>query len=226
MRHIFIGDIHGCYTELVDLLAKIDVQDADRVMALGDMTRKGPAADRCIDLWRERGYESVLGNNDVKVIEHSERWMSRVFASSADRDVIWRRERVDFLRHLPLYSDVPEVSVVAVHGGVLPKAMQFTGDLVTREAALELRYIRKTSSGWAFVPKGKQSPDDPFWADVWDGDRMIVYGHTPREEPLVHRRALGIDTGCVYGGKLTAAVFAEPDRWQLVSIPARRRYSR
>ena len=81
-RHIFIGDIHGCYAELVDLLAKIDVQDGDRLMALGDMTRKGPAADRCIDLWRERGYESVLGNNDVKVIERSGRWLSRVFASA------------------------------------------------------------------------------------------------------------------------------------------------
>jgi diadenosine tetraphosphatase ApaH/serine/threonine PP2A family protein phosphatase len=211
-RHIFIGDIHGCLDEVHDLLAKIGVNASDRVVSLGDLTRKGPAAGRVIDLWLERRYDAVLGNNDVKL--------------TARAPLVASPRRIAFLRRLPLHLDFPSLGVVAVHGGVLPNGRRFDPALVPREAALELRYIRRDAHRtWFGVPKGKQTDSDPFWADVWDGDRIIVYGHTPRREPRVHERALGLDTGCVYGGKLTAAVFDAPERWTLVSVPARRKYA-
>jgi predicted phosphodiesterase len=211
-RHIFIGDIHGCFDEVRDLLAKIGVDDSDRVVSLGDLTRKGPAAGRCLDLWIERGYAAVLGNNDVKL--------------TARAPLVWTPRRIAFLRRLPLHLDFPELGVVAVHGGVLPNDRRFTPALVPREAALALRHIRRNAAGtWSGVSKGDQMESDPFWADVWDGDRIVVYGHTPRREPRVHPRALGLDTGCVYGGTLTAAVFDAPERWTLVSVAARRKYA-
>ena len=76
------------------------------------------------------------------------------------------------------------------------------------------------------IPKGKQQIGDPFWAEVWDGDRLVLYGHTPRSEPKIDRRAIGLDTGCVYGGKLTAAIVESKDKWRLVDVQARRRYAR
>ncbi|MBV8518963.1 MAG: metallophosphoesterase family protein [Acidobacteria bacterium] len=211
-RHIFIGDIHGCLDEVHDLLAKIGVTDSDRVVSLGDLTRKGPKVAGVIDLWIARGYDAVLGNNDVKL--------------TARATLVASPRRIKFLRRLPLHLDFPKLGVVAVHGGVLPNSRSFDASLVPRHAALSLRHIRRDGSGkWSSVPKEKQADSDPFWADVWDGDRLVVYGHTPRREPRVHKRALGLDTGCVYGGKLTAAVFAGPERWTLVSVPARRKYA-
>lgn len=226
MRHIFIGDIHGCYDELVKLLARASVTAKDRVIALGDMTRKGPAADRCLALWRDRGYLAVLGNNDATLLHRSERRGSRWLAPSADRRVLRDRALLDHMRDWPLYLDFPEVGIVAVHGGVLPNATQFDASLAPPEAALELRRIRRDASGqWTPVSKREATANDPFWADVWNGNRRVVYGHTPRREAREHPRALGIDTGCVYGGKLTAAIFESADSWRVVSIPARERYA-
>ena len=224
-RHIFIGDIHGCYDELRDLLSLASVTQDDVVVALGDLTRKGPAPDRCVELWIEREYLAVLGNNDVKMIERSRRWTSRWIARPSDRRILQRPDLIDAIRRWPLHLDFEQLGVVAVHGGVLPDSKTFSADLVPRDAALELRYIRRNGE-WKMIPKGKEKKGDPFWSEVWDGDRTVVYGHTPRREPKIDRKAIGIDTGCVYGGKLTAAIFTAADDWRLIEVNARRRYSR
>lgn len=95
-----------------------------------------------------------------------------------------------------------------------------------REAALELRYIRRDKNGWRMVPKGKEQTGDKFWSEVWNGDRIVVYGHTPGRQARIDKKAVGIDTGCVYGGTLTAAVFEKPMKWTLAGVRARRVYSR
>jgi diadenosine tetraphosphatase ApaH/serine/threonine PP2A family protein phosphatase len=225
-RHIFIGDIHGCYDELQSLLARVEVTDDDQVIALGDMTRKGPAPDRCVALWRDRGWLAVLGNNDAALLRRSERAGARLLSAASDRRVLRDRALLDTMRTWPLYLDFPALGIVAVHGGILPNSDRFTPELAPRDAALELRRVRHDGDGiWSPVSKREATANDPFWGDVWRGDRLVVYGHTPRREPRRHPRALGLDTGCVYGGKLTAAVFETPDRSTLVSVAARRRYA-
>jgi len=219
-RHIVIGDIHGCIDETLELLSKIDVTSDDVVVATGDLTRKGPAPDRCIELFRDRRFLSVLGNNDVKMIERARRPLRRVFARHSDRVVLRRADLIDEIARWPLVLEFSDAKIVVVHGGVMPDGS------TPREAALELRYIRRDGKAWRIVPKGKQQPGDRFWSEVWDGDRIVVYGHTPRREAKIDRAAIGIDTGCVYGGKLTAALFEKPGKWTLVDVPARRAYSR
>ena len=223
-RTIFIGDIHGCLDEVRDLLGLLEVSREDRVVSLGDITRKGPAVGDCVDLWRERGYEAVLGNNDAKLIARSKSWKPAWLAAAPDRQVLLKRKRLDVIRSWPLFLDCQEAGAVAVHGGVLPNSERFSAALAPRRAALELRYIRKNGQ-WTQIPKGQQLADDPFWADVWNGDRIVVYGHTPRQDVLIHPRAIGLDTGCVYGGKLSAAVFTAKDKYEIVSVPARRAYA-
>ena len=70
---------------------------------------------------------------------------------------------------------------------------------------------------------GKRSaaPDAPAWADVWNGPPFVVYGHTPRPEIYKLKWSVGIDTGCVLGGSLTAYVL--PSR-SFVQVRARQRY--
>ena len=215
-RHIFIGDVHGCFDEVTELLAKLEATPNDVVVATGDLTRKGPSPDRCVELWRDRGYLTVLGNNDAKMLARGAHWRSRFFATHADRVVLRRPDLLAEIASWPLLLEFVDVVVMVVHRGVLPDGS------CPRDAALELRYIRRDGDDWRIVPKGKEKAGDRFWAEVWDGDRIVVYGHTPRREAKIHRRAIGLDTGCVYGGKLTAAIFEAPERWTLVDVPARR----
>jgi diadenosine tetraphosphatase ApaH/serine/threonine PP2A family protein phosphatase len=225
-RYIFIGDIHGCFDELTELLSLARASEGDVVVAVGDLTRKGPAPDRCLELWLEHRYRSVLGNNDAKMLERGSKWPSRLVARPSDRRILRRRDLLQEIGRWPLYFDFPEVGVVVVHGGVLPNSNRFSPQLVPREAALELRHIRRQGDRWRMVPKGEERDGDPFWSEVWDGDRRVVYGHTPRRQAKIDRRAIGIDTGCVYGGRLTAVIFEAAEQWRLIDVAAKRAYSR
>jgi serine/threonine protein phosphatase 1 len=220
-RLIFIGDIHGCYDELRELLDRVAPRDRDLVISVGDVVNKGPHPVRCLELWRERGYHAVQGNNELKLLGRAKPLL-RLFA----RDEVLRRgDLLDYIRAWPLVIDVPERGVAAVHGGFLPQ-MQVTREEIARERDVipELRWIRKRDGDWHPVPKEKKKKDDVLWAEKWRGDRFVLYGHTPVREPRRDKQALGLDTGCVYGGSLTAAVLAA-GQWELVSVKARRKYA-
>ena len=76
---------------------------------------------------------------------------------------------------------------------------------------------------------GANKPGDPFWADVYDGSEgLVVYGHDPLWEtglPREAANAIGIDTGCVFGGNLTTLVVSERGKRETLSVPAVRRYA-
>ena len=74
-----------------------------------------------------------------------------------------------------------------------------------------------TKSYWP----SKAPPGWTFWTNHWKGPERVIFGHTVLSQPLVTRRAVGIDTGCVHGRELTAVVL--PD-WRFVSVPARKAY--
>ena len=207
MKHLFIGDIHGCIDELRSLLDRARLDDGDQVIALGDIVRKGPDPLACTRLLRERGARAILGNNEDKILRNPFRRLSE------SRDV------VRYIRELPWQLDFPSIGVRAVHGGVLPDGRP------DRKAALTLRWLRRNRRG-AWVQAGqKRKEGDVFWSELWDGDRLVVYGHTPRKEPRIDRKAIGLDTGCVYGGKLSGALFHGPEDWEIVQVEARRQYA-
>jgi predicted phosphodiesterase len=222
-RLIFVGDIHGCFDELRELLSRIAPATNDIVVSVGDVVTKGPAADRCLDLWRERGYLAVQGNNEIKLLARA-RPLLRLFAHE-DRAVLRRRDLLQYIASWPLVIDFPQERVTAVHGGFLPQ-MQVTPEDVEREQDVipQLRWIRKQDGQWRPVGKEKKRKDDVLWSEKWRGDRVVVYGHTPLREPKRDKLALGLDTGCVYGGSLTAAVFADGE-WETVSVKAKRKYA-
>jgi serine/threonine protein phosphatase 1 len=206
MRHLFIGDIHGCIDELRDLLDLAALAADDLVVSLGDLVRKGPDPAACARLIRERGGRAVLGNNEVKLLNP----LRRLFQD---------RELMRYVATLPFQLDFPAIGVRAVHGGVLPDGR------LDRRIATTLRWLKRGKDK-SWQPSGQKRKDgEVFWSEVWDGDRLVVYGHTPRKEPRIDRKAIGIDTGCVYGGKLTGVLFHGPGEWQLLQVSARRKYS-
>jgi serine/threonine protein phosphatase 1 len=222
-RLIFIGDIHGCFHELRELLDRIAPDRNDVVVSVGDVVTKGPAADRCLDLWRDRGYLAVLGNNEIKLLGHA-RPLLRFFARE-NRDVLRRADLLAYLASWPLVVDFPKERVAAVHGGFLPQMQVTAGDVEReRDVIPELRWIRKKDGEWRPAGKEKKRKEDVLWAEKWRGDRFVLYGHTPLGEPKRDKSALGLDTGCVYGGSLTAAILTDGE-WETVSVKARRKYA-
>lgn len=225
-RTIFVGDVHGCFDELEQLLAKLRVSDDDTVFLLGDLTRKGPAPDECVALCFRENVSAILGNQDDALLKRAHRPLPWWLARAPDRRILRRPDLLEEMRRWPLVIDFPQIAVTAVHAGILPISTHFEESLVTREDALTLRYVRRVDGAWRRAPTGKEQDGDRFWSEVWNGDRLVVYGHTPRDEPKIDARAIGLDTGCVYGGKLSAAVFNERGGWDIESIPARQKYSR
>lgn len=222
-RLIVFGDIHGCFDEMLRLLGRIAPTPDDLVIAAGDIVRKGPEPLRCLELWRDRGYLAVVGNNEEKLLATS--WWRRLFLPAGDRAVLRRPDLVQFIESWPVVIDLPEAGATIVHGGLLPHMNLTERDVEAHRADLiRLRWLRRTNGSWERVPKGKQQEGDVLWPSVWDGERTVLYGHTPLREPRVEPRAIGLDTGCVYGGSLTAAI-REEKAWKLVSEPARRAYS-
>lgn len=221
-RLIFVGDIHGCHEELRRLLDRVAPSQNDVVVSVGDVVTKGPAPAKCLELWRERGYLAVKGNNELKVLG-SAHPIFRFFARE-NRDVLLRKDLLRYIESWPLVLDFPDAGVTAVHGGFLPQ-MRVTEEDVGREREIvpKLRWIRKKSGTWVHVPKEKKKKDDVLWSEKWKGERFVLYGHTPLREPKFDEHALGLDTGCVYGGALTAAVLTR-GAWTIESVQAARAY--
>jgi len=220
-RYVFIGDIHGCYAELSELLGKVGVNSGDEVISVGDIVRKGPEPALCLELFLDRGFRVVVGNNEERLLREIDR------GGSSDPLAV-RPDLLKVLRKLPLYIDVPEIQAVAVHGGLLPgTAITRTEIEKQRRTVPRLRYVRQEEERWVPVRKGDQRRTDRFWSEVWDGEYTVLYGHsmTASGKPRIDGKTIGLDTGCVYGGRLTAAVW-ERGGWFMVSVPARRAYTR
>jgi hypothetical protein len=113
-----------------------------------------------------------------------------------------------------LTYEEPELNMVLVHGGFLPNIPwnKQPADVITR-----IQVVDKDGN----ARKRADSPESPWWADLWGGPPFVVYGHTPRPEVYKLKWSIGIDTGCVLGGSLTAYIL--PER-RLVQVKARQRY--
>ncbi|MBN2379266.1 metallophosphoesterase [candidate division WOR-3 bacterium] len=239
-RYIFVGDVHGCFNELIRLMDKIAPTADDEVVTVGDLVGKGPDADKVAMLWTGAGFKSVLGNMDFALLawldgelEIGPGLIKDSFETLAGNTLL-----TGFLKTLPLYLDYPEIKVGVVHGGLYPDMdpdsvpkdiSSWTEKVERRKEIIALRYLRKDGAGsWVRVPHGKQVEGDRFWSEVWDGDRTIIYGHTPQKtgKPKVDKKAIGIDTGCVFGGFLTAAIYL-PDKgyWDFQVVKAEKAYS-
>jgi serine/threonine protein phosphatase 1 len=226
-RVIVIGDIHGCIEELHALLERVGPNDDDIVICAGDVVRKGLRPDLCLELIRDHRYMSVIGNNENKLLGFENRGLiRRLFLSPQDRRVLRRRDLLDFIRSWPAVIDIPSIDALVVHGGLFPGMTIDERTMAkSRDDLIRLRYIRRVGGEWKRVPKGSESAGAVLWPEVWDGDRTVLYGHTLVDEPRVDRRAIGLDTGCVYGGSLSAAIY-ERGQWRTEQVRARRMYTR
>lgn len=226
-RSIFIGDVHGCAEELLDLLRAVEHTPQDRVFFVGDLVARGPDSRRVLAIYRSVGAHGVLGNHEDRLLEsRSARRAGQpgphLGASHAQLMEEFDDSDWELLERLPLTLDVPEHGVRIVHAGLVP------GVPLERQERNHLLKMRALEADG--TPTTKWRPHS--WAEHYVGQPHVIFGHNAVSGLQLHPHATGLDTGCVYGGKLTCLVLAErqlvPDVAErpehLYSIAARRRY--
>lgn len=232
-----IGDVHGCLTELEQLLSQLGYVRTDAyqhpegrmAIFLGDLVDRGPQSLAVLDLviaMVELGHAlSVPGNHDIKFskwlrgrqvqVRHGlEQTVAEVQALTeaerATREKRWQAFIGQLVSHLVL----DEGKLVVAHAG-MKEAYQGRGSGRVRDFAL---YGDTEGEIDAYG-----LPVRHDWAAEYRGRATVVYGHTPVIEPEWINRTICIDTGCVFGGQLTA--FRYPER-ELVSVPAEKVYAK
>lgn len=215
-RTIIIGDVHGCATELEDLLERLDVTPADRIVFVGDLVNRGPNTPGVLRIARGLpNARAVFGNHELRLLEYR-RMKNDARLKSYDRDTldVLTAEDWKYLQTMEERIELPQYGAVVVHGGLLPGVNWRTQPLsvITRIQVIDDKGEAR---------KRSECKDGVFWADRWVGPPFVIYGHTPSKTPIRSQWAVGIDTGVAYGGSLSAYVF--PDR-KIVSVPARKAY--
>jgi hypothetical protein len=222
-RTIVIGDIHGCADELKDLVAKAGWRPGERLVSVGDVVAKGPDSQAVVAFLRETGALAVLGNHDAHVLRLRQIALGRepddgrkprpehqqVLETLTEPDWAYLEALPLWLRLGPEREAAPDT--VVVHGGVVP------GVPIEQQDRKHLLSLRSITNEGEPTRKGKGMP----WASRWRGPERIVFGHDAVRGLQEYAYATGLDTGCVYGGALTALVL--PER-KLVSVRAQRAY--
>jgi serine/threonine protein phosphatase 1 len=214
-RLIAVGDIHGCHTEFSELLDQLELKGDDRVVLLGDLVNRGPDSRKVLATARSIGATSLLGNHELRLLKFrktgDKKYMkehdTETFESLGPED--W-----SYLEAMLLTYEEPELNMVFVHGGFLPNIPwnRQPAEVITR-----IQVVDKDGN----PRKRADSPDSPPWADLWGGPPFVVYGHTPRPDIYKLKWSMGIDTGCVMGGSLTAYIL--PER-RILQVKAKARY--
>jgi protein phosphatase len=230
-----VGDVHGCFEELVELVSAlgyvvkdgrvIEVPPGRRLFFVGDLCDRGPDSPAVLSLVMdavEDGFAlCVPGNHDAKlqrVLAGKKATLSHgldltMQQLEATRDDAFRARARDFIRGLVSHLVVDDGKLVVAHAGMKE---EFQGRSSGRVRAFAL-YGDTT---------GKKDeyglPIRLDWGADYRGEAAVVYGHTPVYRPQWVNNTINIDTGCAFGGALTALRW--PER-KLVSVPARETYA-
>jgi len=234
-RRIFVGDVQGCRAELERLLEELRFDPAaDELHPVGDFVNRGPDSAGVLRLCRQLGAGGVLGNHDVLLLcvaRGLRGWRKRDTA----QDVLAApdaRELVEWLGARPLVRAFPDV--ICVHAGLDPRWQDPVAALVRLDPlreepdlafAISARYCdehgARPASDWP-APAPPFRPWHEFWPPGAAEKRTVVYGHWARAGLLLRPQLRGLDSGCVWGGKLSAWI-AEEDR--IVQVAAARAYA-
>ncbi|EDM29019.1 putative bis(5'-nucleosyl)-tetraphosphatase, symmetrical [Lentisphaera araneosa HTCC2155] len=219
-RKIFVGDIHGCYAEFKKLLKKVNYDaDCDRLISVGDIVNKGPQSAAVLDYFIKNKIEVVKGNH--------EDWLFRALSGESpmykegeqivQESAYSKEEILHWLKNLPCY--IKGEDFVAVHAGFSPYCKLKENnerDLFT------VRYVDKETQELFAKDNGehKLSPWYEEFTYQKPGKREIIHGHWAKKKICEYGRVIGLDTGCVYGGHLSAYIF--PSK-RIVQVPSEQR---
>ncbi len=229
-----IGDVHGCYDELLTLLEQLGYVVSDpanvhhpagrKAIFLGDLVDRGPKIPEVLRLVMgmvDAGNAlCVPGNHDVKLLRKLKGKNVQITHGLADSLSQLAGQPPEFVERVSRFLD-----------GLVSHYILDDGNLVVAHAGMKEAYQGRSSGRVRdFALYGETTGEtDEFglpvrfnWAAEYRGIATVVYGHTPVPEPEWLNRTINVDSGCVFGGRLTALRY--PER-ELVSVPAIRTYT-
>ena len=235
MRTIIYGDIHGCLDEFQMLRKELDLTKNDREISVGDLLDRGPMSNEVLSYARENSIEPVLGNHEYKYIRyqrHHDAFVQRGKANpmclNDEKINIFKNisaEDMAYLQAAPFYKKIDKLTVL--HAGITNRI-----DLnAAQEKELKaVTMIRTLDEDHKPLRLGKTIWNSSFWSEVYDGNQgIIVYGHEAHSKVKIDKYSFGIDTGCVYGNKLTALVIHDTKEpmfnYDIVQVAAKRAYA-
>ena len=226
-----VGDVHGCYDELIQLIHKLGYvwnknalshPHNRKIIFVGDLVDLGPASDKVLDfviqLKAQNIADCVIGNHDNKLyrkllqrdvqLSHG---LEKTLEQLAGKEYLFPNY-IEFLGSLPPYLIYDEGRLIITHAAFDPKILEYTN--------------KKIQQYCMYGPTEKTSGEDGLpkridWAKTYNGGALIVYGHTVTDKAEIINNTACIDTGCVFGGKLTAMQYPEK---QFVSVDAKQQY--
>jgi protein phosphatase len=231
-----IGDVHGCLNELLELMASLGYQvernekefsvvppEGRRLVFLGDLVDRGPATPDVLRLVMTMTAANqaicVPGNHDMKLMKALKgrnvqltHGLAESMEQLAREPEEFREQVVKFLDELVSHYVFDDGKLIVAHAG-MKESMQGRGSGKVRDFAL---YGETTGETDEFGLPVRYN-----WSSDYRGKALVVYGHTPTPDPLWLNNTVNIDTGCVFGGRLTALRYPERES---VTVPAKATY--
>lgn len=268
MSTYIIGDVHGCYDELMTLLAKVRFNRGhDRLIFVGDLINRGPKSLAVLRFIHSLGDQAqiVLGNHDISLIAYA----AGVYHGRGTRFPAMMKARdserlVDWLRKQPLLIHDTTLNIVVTHAGIPPRWSLEKAQKQARKAEKKLqgRYLvqyltkayasgsdrwhkdfdkydkfRYRINGFSRLrychkngepdyqdkcPVGQQGQGLAPWFDLRqrlqnDGQTKLFFGHWAALGYYQGNNAICLDSGCVWGNKLSAMRVNE-NKMQLIQV--------
>jgi serine/threonine protein phosphatase 1 len=192
-RLLAIGDIHGCMSQLLNLVEQVELQESDQLVFLGDYIDRGPESAEVIDylLGLQELFPQTIflrGNHEQMLLDFLNGGDPTMFLLNGGTKTLasyqvrgdWplpERHRT-FLESLALFFETEDF--IFVHAGLRP------GLPLDEQCSEDLLWIRQE-----------------FLKSDYHWEKPIVFGHSPRQEPLISDSRIGLDTGCGHGRKLS-----------------------
>jgi protein phosphatase len=232
MKYDVIGDIHGCYFEFSNLLEKLGYKinsglpthpDNRKLVFLGDITDRGPDSIKMIEYVSrfvlegdasytpgnhcDKLYRYLIGRN-VQIQHGLETTVEEYNNLTEENQRVISSQFCKLIETAPLYLKLDEGKLIVAHAGIKE-------NLIGRKDKTVKRFVL-----YGDITGEKDEVGMPIrrdWAQKYTGNTLIIYGHTPVKDPRKVNQTWNIDTGCVFGGKLTAFRYPE---LTTVSVPS------
>lgn len=190
MRKFIIGDIHGCFDELIELTKKVGLKDDDLLISLGDIVDRGNKSKEVYEYFLNRPNSIVLiGNHERKhqnkILSYAQEIVKVQFGKDYEQFLKW-------LDTLNYYYETEEAIIIHAF---------FEHDKKLKEQKQEV--LSGSTSGDRYL--GKKYSAEKYWTEFYNGAKPIIYGHhVVGDIPKILNNTFGIDTGACHGNYLTA----------------------
>jgi hypothetical protein len=225
-------------------LIKVALRSGDRVIMAGDIVDRGPFSVDTVRFVRKEGFEMIEGNHEEKHVRYQRHWrkhladptykipMRPFIGERMDEHQSLTEAEHDWLGSLPAFIRLEHEGRqwIINHGGLPSDRPPERQD---RKLLVRCRTVHHDTGAYLSSDDPRKPPPGAvYWATRYSLPESVIHGHIVHKDFVVRKDVsptgallLGIDTGCVFGGYLTAAVLhpGKPDP-QLVSVPAIRRY--